>query len=57
MTAALMLENLGFQREAGRIEAAVRRAIELRQTTPDLGGTLGTEAAGDWVCEEERRHG
>jgi 3-isopropylmalate dehydrogenase len=55
MTAALMLENLGFQREAGRIEAAIRRAIELRQTTPDLGGTLGTEAAGDWVCEELRR--
>lgn len=52
MTAALMLEHLGYHREAIRIETAVRRSIELRQTTPDLGGTLGTEAVGDWVSQE-----
>jgi 3-isopropylmalate dehydrogenase len=55
MTAALMLENLGYHREAGRIESAVRRSVELRQTTPDLGGTLGTEAVGDWVSQEVAR--
>jgi 3-isopropylmalate dehydrogenase len=49
MTAALMLEQLGFPREAARIEAAVQRAIAQGQTTPDLGGTLGTEAVGDWI--------
>jgi 3-isopropylmalate dehydrogenase len=52
LTAALMLENLGYQREADQIEAAVRRSIELGKTTPDLGGNLGTEAVGDWVSEE-----
>lgn len=52
MTAALMLEQLGFPREAGRIEAAVRRSIALRHTTPDLGGQLGTEAVGDRICRE-----
>jgi isocitrate/isopropylmalate dehydrogenase len=50
-----MLENLGYHREAGRIESAVRRSVELRQTTPDLGGTLGTEAVGDWVSQEVAR--
>jgi len=54
LTGALMLEQLGFPREAGRIEAAVRRSIELRRTTPDLGGELGTEAVGDWICRELR---
>jgi 3-isopropylmalate dehydrogenase len=51
LTTALMLEHLGYHREATRIEGAVRRSVELRQTTPDLGGTLGTEAVGDWVCQ------
>lgn len=55
MTAALMLENLGFPREAARIEEAVRRSLELGQTTPDLGGNLGTEAVGDWVSQEVAR--
>ncbi len=52
LTAALMLDQLGFAREAGRIEAAVRRSVALRQCTPDLGGSLGTEEVGDWLCRE-----
>ncbi len=55
LTAALMLDQLGYGREAARIEAAVRRSIELRQCTPDLGGELGTEQVGDWLCRELRR--
>ncbi|HEX7119219.1 MAG TPA: 3-isopropylmalate dehydrogenase [Longimicrobiales bacterium] len=54
LTAALMLEHLGYPREAGRIDAAVRESIAQRQTTPDLGGRLGTEAVGDWICRELR---
>lgn len=49
LTTALMLEHLGFPREAGRIETAVREAIQQRRLTPDVGGELGTEAVGDWV--------
>jgi 3-isopropylmalate dehydrogenase len=52
LAAALLLDRLGFAREAARIEAAVRRSIRLGQTTPDLGGTLGTDAVGDWICRE-----
>lgn len=50
LTAALMLEQLGYAQAAARIEAAVRATIRQGKTTPDLGGTLGTEAVGDWVC-------
>ncbi len=52
LTSALLLEQLGFRREADRIEAAVRRSIAQRQCTPDLGGRLGTEEVGDWLCQE-----
>lgn len=54
LTAALMLEQLGYPREAERIEAAVRESIAQGRTTPDLGGTLGTEAVGDWICQRLR---
>jgi 3-isopropylmalate dehydrogenase len=46
LTAAMMLEFLGFAREADAIEKAVVAAIEAGQTTHDLGGSLGTKAAG-----------
>ena len=55
LTAALMLEQLGYPREAERIEAAVRESIAQGRTTPDLGGTLGTEAVGDWICQRLRQ--
>jgi 3-isopropylmalate dehydrogenase len=51
LTAALMLEHLGEPAAARRIEDAVNRAIRSGATTPDLGGQLGTETAGDWICD------
>jgi 3-isopropylmalate dehydrogenase len=50
LTAALMMRHLGHAGAAERMEAAVRRAVHEGQTTPDLGGSLGTAAAGDAVC-------
>ena len=50
LTAALMLRHLGRAREAERMESAVRRAVHEGATTSDLGGTLGTGAAGDAIC-------
>ena len=50
LSAALMLGHLGFPEQQARVEAAVRRAVQAGETTPDLGGTLGTTAAGDAVC-------
>jgi 3-isopropylmalate dehydrogenase len=54
MTAALMLRQLGHAGVADRIEESVRRAVLGKHTTPDLGGTLGTDATGDWVCRDLR---
>jgi 3-isopropylmalate dehydrogenase len=50
LSAALMLHHLGYIAEAGRIGAAVERAIRAGETTSDLGGSLGTAAAGDAIC-------
>lgn len=50
LTAALMLEHLGWTEESERIEDAVRWAVEGDHTTVDLGGRLGTREVGDAVC-------
>jgi 3-isopropylmalate dehydrogenase len=55
LTAALMLEHLGHPGPALRVERAVRDAVLQRRTTPELGGTLGTRAVGDWICAALRR--
>lgn len=55
LTAALMLEELGYAEEATAVERAAVASIREGRTTPDLGGTLGTRAAGDWICERLRR--
>jgi 3-isopropylmalate dehydrogenase len=49
LTAALLLEHLGHPAHAARVEAAVGRAIREGRTTADLGGTLGTRAAGEVI--------
>src|SRR5213595_980882 len=49
LTAAMMLEYLGHQDEANAIERAVIAAIEAGQTTHDIGGSLGTKAAGEAI--------
>jgi 3-isopropylmalate dehydrogenase len=46
---ALMLEALGLTKEAGAIEAAVAKAVREHQVTSDIGGTLGTREAGDFI--------
>ena len=51
LTAAMMLEYLGFAGEAEAIEKAVAVAIDAGETTHDLGGELGTKAAGDAVLK------
>lgn len=49
LTAAMMLEYLGHDDEATLIEDAVTAAIRAGETTNDLGGTLGTRAAGEAI--------
>jgi len=49
LAAGMLLEYLGFAKEAGDIEAAVTKAIADGATTRDLGGSLGTRAAGEAI--------
>jgi len=51
LTAAMMLEYLGHQDAADQIERAVVAAIDANETTNDLGGPLGTKAAGEAVLK------
>lgn len=46
LTAAMMLEYLGFDEASDAVEKAVGQAIAHQETTRDLGGTLSTEDAG-----------
>ncbi len=50
LAAGMMLDYLGAPAEARRIEQAVGEAVRQKQTTEDLGGTLGTREVGDWVA-------
>jgi len=50
LSAAMMLEFLGLNAEAERINAAVLESVKQKKTTQDIGGTLGTREAGDWIA-------
>jgi 3-isopropylmalate dehydrogenase len=49
LSASLLLEVLGFDEPARAIEAAVVWAVREGITTPDLGGTLSTQAVGEAI--------
>jgi 3-isopropylmalate dehydrogenase len=49
LSAALMLETVGWKEEAAAIERAVEAAVYEHKTTRDVGGTLGTSEVGDWI--------
>ncbi|HEV2342433.1 MAG TPA: 3-isopropylmalate dehydrogenase [Candidatus Acidoferrales bacterium] len=57
LTAAMMLDYLGWQRESEAMNAAVQAAVREGKTTPDLGGTMDTRAVGDWVAERIAKQG
>src|ERR1700730_13377953 len=51
LAAAMMLDHLDLKPQAEALRKAVRAAVHAKQTTIDLGGTLGTREAGDWLAE------
>jgi 3-isopropylmalate dehydrogenase len=57
LTAGLMLEHLGWVEEAGRIEQAVRQAVDAGETTSDIGGTMGTREVGEAIAQRLRSVG
>jgi 3-isopropylmalate dehydrogenase len=50
LTAAMMLTHLGMTAHAEKIEGAVLEAVQQRKCTADIGGSLGTREAGEWVA-------
>lgn len=57
LTAAMMLRHLGFTREPDKIEAAILEGVRQKKTTQDIGGTMGTKEAGEWVAAIVRGKG
>jgi 3-isopropylmalate dehydrogenase len=57
LSSALLVEDFGWRREARAIRDVVQTAIRTGQTTPDLGGSQGTQQVGDWLCNELIRRG
>jgi 3-isopropylmalate dehydrogenase len=55
LSAALMLESLGWRDEAATIEAAVREAVGGGHGTTEIGGSLGTKETGDWIAARIER--
>jgi 3-isopropylmalate dehydrogenase len=55
LSAALMLEYLGFEAASAAVESAVREAITAGETTRDLGGQLSTEQAGEKIRERIKK--
>lgn len=51
LSAALLLEHIGWSEEARRIGAAVRWAVVNDKTSVDIGGRLGTREVGDAIVE------
>ena len=51
LTAAMMLEYLGFDEASEAVEKAVAGAVAQKETTSDLGGTLSTAEAGTAIRE------
>jgi 3-isopropylmalate dehydrogenase len=57
LTAGMMLDHTDLHDAAVGIEAAVVACLEARECTADVGGTLGTRAAGDAVARRVRARG
>jgi 3-isopropylmalate dehydrogenase len=49
-SAAMMLDYLGFAKEAERIGRAVLESVRQKKTTQDIGGSLGTREAAEWIA-------
>lgn len=54
LTAAMMLGHLGMAGTEAKIEAAVLEAVRQKKCTADIGGSLGTREAGEWVAGQCR---
>jgi len=52
LSAAMLLDHLGYDEEGDRVRSAVESVLESGPKTPDLGGDAGTEAVTDAIVDE-----
>jgi len=52
LSAAMMLDHLGYDEEGDRVRSAVESVLESGPKTPDLGGDAGTEAVTNAIVDE-----
>ena len=52
-----MLEHVGWPTEGNALRAAVRASVAAKQTTKDVGGSLGTREAGEWMANYIAKQG
>lgn len=52
LSAAMLLDSLGYEEDADRVRAAVEAVLEDGPRTPDLGGDASTTAVADAVLDE-----
>jgi 3-isopropylmalate dehydrogenase len=50
LSAAMLLDEIGWASEAQAVREAVRASVREGKTTPDLGGSMGTREVGDWMA-------
>ena len=50
---AAIFEHLGLEQEADWVRTAVQNALEMENTTVDLGGRLSTSQTGDFINQLE----
>ncbi len=55
LSVQMMLEHLGWNREAALIETAVSECVRQCVCTPDVGGNMGTREVGDAICTRIRK--
>jgi 3-isopropylmalate dehydrogenase len=55
LTAAMMLEHLAVSAAAKKIETAVLQAVQQKNTTSDIGGSMGTQECAEWIAQQVSR--
>jgi 3-isopropylmalate dehydrogenase len=57
LAGAMMLDHIGWPAEAATLRAAVRASVAAHKTTRDIGGSLGTREAGEWLADWVAKQG
>lgn len=57
LASAMLLDEFGWAAEGATLRAAVKAAVAEKKTTNDVGGSLGTREAGEWMANSVAKNG